>query len=194
MKDVMTHWAAWSGGRCPVLGVGTRWILRSFASQTVLWFCCSNRWIAPRIHNHKALLVPSEVVTCRDGLVCCGICFLKTPLTGHCDSVCRTGLCSVTGGSRAWAIFNDYIEEIRKFSENVTVLVILQSPACLRKAVVTPWNREAQPQILAVVNDSKVRFKSWLLKWIIRVNNPRARVQGSNLNSTILMWWRTASI
>lgn len=50
-----------------------------------------------------------------------------------------------------------------KIFENVTVQVILQSSACLRKAGMTHGYREAQPQILSVVNDSKSRFKTWLL-------------------------------
>lgn len=41
-----------------------------------------------------------------------GFVFQNQPSLGTVRLLCRIGLCSVTGGSRAWAIFNDYVEEI----------------------------------------------------------------------------------
>lgn len=39
--ETCLNWAIWSSRRCPYLwqGVGTRWALRSFTTQTILGFC-----------------------------------------------------------------------------------------------------------------------------------------------------------
>lgn len=71
-------------------------------------------------------------------LLVVGFVFQNHPLLGTGTALCAQ-LDSVTGGSRTWAIFKDYMVEIYDFFfENVMVLVILQSPACLRKAGMIP--------------------------------------------------------
>lgn len=42
--------------KCPGQGVGTRWFLRSFSSQTILWFCESQVEIAGAISHLETIL------------------------------------------------------------------------------------------------------------------------------------------
>ena len=82
-------WATWSSGRCPCSwqGGGTRWSLRSFPTQTMLWFYAMLwSWLAPgKVCKAGSKPETSAAIFHPEWLDCC------TPLLRLCQPVKQWG-------------------------------------------------------------------------------------------------------